>query len=285
MKRVGILVMLSFLSSLVFAQFADDFSDGDFTVNPVWSGTTSKFIIAGNELQSFGNSGGADELYLSTGSDSVLNFDWTFDVDLTFNPSTSNYLKVYLTSNQADLTSSLNGYYLRIGETGTSDTFELFRQDGSTDVKLLTGVVNFTTSVNVRIKVTRTTSGIWELFTDKGITGSFTSNGSISDVTHITTSFFGVYCKYSTASRFDMFHFDNFNVQPIFVDIIPPSLLSVSQISSTQVDVVFDENVEQISSELNANYSVDGGIGGPSSAVLDAGHVCCFGQANGGTHV
>ena len=58
MKRVGLFVLISLLSSIVFAQFNDDFSDGDFTTNPVWSGTTSKFIIDGaNQLQSFGNSG------------------------------------------------------------------------------------------------------------------------------------------------------------------------------------------------------------------------------------
>ena len=193
----------------------------------------------------------------------------TFDVNLTFNPSTSNYLKVYLVSNQSDLTGSLNGYYIRIGETGASDTFELFRQDGNTDVKLLTGQVNFTTSVNSRIKVTRNLSGVWEMFTDKGITGSFTSNGTVSDVTYTASSFFGVYCKYSTASRFDMFHFDNFNVQPIFVDVIPPSLQSVNLVSATELDVVFDENVESVTSQTIGNYTVDNGIGSPISSVLD----------------
>ena len=271
MKKGGIVVLMVLLSNLLFAQFSDDFTDGDFTANPVWGGTTSKFIIDGaNELQSSGNSGASDELYLSTPSQSILGAEWTFDINLTFNPTTSNYTKIFLVSDQSDLTGNLNGYYIRIGETGGSDTFELFRQDGGSDTKLLIGNVPFASSVNGKIRVTRDSSGVWELLTDEGNSGSFTSNGTVLDSTYKSTSFFGIYCKYSTASRFDMFHFDNFNVTGgFFVDNTPPSIQSVLPVSSNQLDVVFNENVDQATAEIIGNYSVNGGIGTPTIATLD----------------
>lgn len=272
MIRVGILVLVMSLSFFTKAQFNDDFTDGDFTANPSWGGSTTNFVIDGaNQLQSWGDSTTSDELSLTTSSQSILGAEWVFDTDLTFNPSTSNYSKTYLVSDQSDLTGSLNGYYLRIGETGTSDTFELYRQDGTANIKLFNGITPFTSSVNARIKITRDTTGLWEVFTDKAISGSYTSEGTIIDSTYKTTSFFGVYCKYSTASRFDMFNFDNFNVTGgFFVDITPPSISSFTLVSTNQIDVIFDENLDQTSAETNTNYSVDNGIGNPSAATLDA---------------
>lgn len=53
------------------------------------------------------------------------------------------------------------------------------------------------------------------------------------------------------------------------VDITPPTITAATALSSTQLDVLFSEPVEQVSAETESNYSVDNGIGNPSSALRD----------------
>jgi hypothetical protein len=51
MKKALQLIGLSMLVTLpAMAQINDNFSDGNFTANPVWSGDNSKFTVAANEL-------------------------------------------------------------------------------------------------------------------------------------------------------------------------------------------------------------------------------------------
>ena len=49
-----------------------------------------------------------------------------------------------------------------------------------------------------------------------------------------------------------------------------PFVQSVSALSNTNVDVLFSEDMDQISVETITNYSLDNGIGNPISATLDA---------------
>lgn len=278
-KRTGIkpinyffTVCLVFVKMLtVSGQVSDDFSDGDFSNSPTWSGTTADFVVNGsNQLQSNGDQAAADTLYLTTPNTLLDSVEWQFYMHLDFNPTAStNYVKIYLATDQADLTGSLNGYYLRIGETGSSDTLELWRQDGVADTKILTGNVSYGSTFDANIKVTRDQLGNWTLYSDPTAGTSFVNEGSVLDNTHTTTQQFGVYCKYSTTSRFDMYYFDNITIGTIVGDTIRPTIQSVTVISDSTLDVLYSEDIDQTTAENLTNYSVNNSIGAPSVATID----------------
>ncbi len=67
-----------------------------------------------------------------------------------------------------------------------------------------------------------------------------------------------------------------FKIQPRYAsdvvlggDTIPPTIASVSVTDGNTVEVYFSEDVDQTTAETTSNYSIDNGIGNPSSAVRD----------------
>lgn len=197
------------------AQFTDDFSDGDFTTNPVWAGNDSKFSITTNRLQLTAPAV-ADKAYLSTPSAAVNNAVWEFVVQLNFNPSSANLADVYLVSDNASLTSSLNGYFVRIGNT--SDEVSLYKQTGTTVTEIIDGLDTRLTGTTIvlKVRVMRDHQGNWRLYSDVGLTGTYTQEGTQldsvkNDVTYLSSSYFGIVCTY-TLSNAQNFFFDDFSV-------------------------------------------------------------------------
>lgn len=272
MKLLLSVLVLICASNIVLAQFQDDFSDGDITNNPTWFGEDSIFIVNGsNELQLDAYPITTDA-FLATESEAIENAVWEFQVKLDFNPSGSNYSKVYLASNTPNLKGSLNGYYVYIG--GSSDEISLFRQDGSQTEKIIAGVESSVDMgfVDTYVRVTRDEVGNWELERDTtGANTTYISEGTVFDDTYVQTFFFGVYCDY-TQTRSDKFFFDNFNITgDAFFDPDPPVLVEATPTSQTTVAVQFDKVVTELSAENINNYELDNGFGNPTTASRDAG--------------
>ncbi|MCE9537822.1 MAG: lamin tail domain-containing protein [Bacteroidetes bacterium] len=215
-----------FITSFVTAQVTDNFTDGDFTSSPVWSGDAAEFIVnTSQQLQLNNTIAGASYLSTASPTSSLNNIEWRFYIKQTFAPSSSNYGRVYLASDQANLEGSLNGYYLQFGEALSNDAVELFRQTGltSTSVARCTNG-QIAASFAIGVKVTRNASGVWSLF----------YNGTI------------------------------------VVDLTPPTIVSSAVISSTQLDVLFNENVQLATAQTLTNYSANNGLGNPTVALRDA---------------
>ncbi len=161
MKNLAFISCFLFSLSL-FAQFTDDFSDGDFTANPAWTGDVNKFLVNGDGQLQLNAPSETGTAYLSTPSTAIKDAVWEFWVKLNFTPSTSNYARFYLLSDNADLTASLNGYFLRIGYgSGTNKELNLYRQNGSSSVRLTENpaFLGGLEPVDVKIKVTRSAAG------------------------------------------------------------------------------------------------------------------------------
>ena len=191
------------------AQFTDNFSDGNFNANPLWSGTDTKFTALSNILQ-LNAPAVSENAYLSTPSASINNASWEFLVTIINGTSSSNYTDVYLVSDAAVLTGSLNGYFVRIGNT--SDEVSLYVQTGTTKTRIIDGAdarVDGSAAI-LKIKVTRNASGLWQLSSDPTTTG-YVVEGSVTNATHVSSAYAGVVCVY-TATRSHDYGFDDFVV-------------------------------------------------------------------------
>lgn len=254
----------------LFAQFTDNFSDGDFSFNPTWLGNTADFVIDNFQLRTNGPAVTPTTIYLYTNSALATDAQWEFYVNPKCATSSGNYIDIILISDVNTFTSGYNGYFVRVG--GTPDEVSLFRKTGNTELKIIDGTDGLIASSSnnpTRVKVIRDASYNWTLEADPTGTGSnYLLQGTVNDAVYTTGSFFGVLVTYSASNNMKYF-FDDFYVGNIIYDTSPPVPLSANAISATQVDVLFDENVEQTTAENVTNYSVNNGIGNPLGAVRD----------------
>ncbi len=273
-KKIIFFFYLSLFSSIFgYGQIRESFSDGDFTNDPAWVGSTTDFIVnAALQLQS-NNTVANSTFYLSTANQLANATQWEFWVRLAFNPSSANYVDAYLTASSANLSSaSTSGYFVRIGNT--DDEICLYRKQSNGSVtKIIDGVNGIlNTSNNVmKIKVIRNVNDEWTLFRDLSGTGNnYVSEGKVIDSTFKTSAYFGFLIKQSTASFFQRHFFDDIEVSSYEPDISPPKILSAFAITATTVDVLFNEPVDPVSSQEASNYSANNGLGMPVSAILDS---------------
>lgn len=265
---------LFFLSLIIFplfikAQLVENFSDGDFTSNPAWTGDASQFKV-NTSFQLQLNSSGEAVSALSTPMQLNDSTEWRFWIKLSFSPSDNNLAKVYLMSDNSDLKSALNGYFLKFGENNAGDAIELYRQDGLTATLLGRGTEGFIAAgFTISVKVKRSSTGKWNVFADATGGENYSLQFTATDNSISTSSWFGVLCKY-TSSNSTKFYFDNIFAGAVQVDNTAPEVSSVIMDASNSLTVKFSEGVNTATATVLQNYSVDNGIGNPVSAVADA---------------
>lgn len=256
MNALKILAILTYVvTATSYAQVNDNFSDNDFNANPTWSGDVSKFSVNSGKLK-LSAPAVSEAAFLSTPSSAIHNASWEFYVQMDFTPSSTNYAKVYLTADKAMLTGPLDGYFVKIGNTARD--VSLYRQNGSTEIRIIDGTddrVNGAT-VKIKIRVTRDATGRWQLYSDVGPSGNYIPEGTFTDVINTISAYFGATCVY-TSTRSDKFWFDDFNVTGTPVpDMTPPVTRSVAAIDGQHIKVLFSESLEINSAQNIENYSI-----------------------------
>lgn len=259
--------LILLFTNISYSQVVDHFSDNDFTLNPPWAGDNSKFTIDNFKLR-LQAPAATSTAYLSTTNNAINSGVWEFTLRLEFNPSSSNYVRVYLVSDQADLLGSLNGYFVLIGDP--QDEISLYRQSGSSIIKIVDGPdgrVNLSI-VDLAVKVTRDDQGNWELFSDVGVTGNFNSEGTAVDNTFKASTYFGIVCTY-TSTRSDKFYFDDLVVtgNP-YVDVDPPVLTSIEVLSSQEIALHFNESIDPVNATNPLLYALGSGTTHPSAVIF-----------------
>ena len=252
-----ILFFLWLISANLHSQIMDNFSDGDFSSNPTWSGNNADFIVnASQQLQLNNTIAGSSYLSLGHGINNLQNHEWQFWVKQTFSASSSNYGKVYLSADNSNLTSVQNGYYLLFGEANAVDAIRLFKLENGISTQLCSGMDGqISNSFTVGVKVVLTSSGTWELFADLTGGTSYITQGSANDPNILNGSYFGYACTY-TASNANKFFLDDVYVGDPILDLQAPILLQASVISPNQVDALFNEALNSTTANDAANFAI-----------------------------
>lgn len=228
------------------AQVNDNFSDGDFTLYPTWYGSNTEFIVnASHELQLNNVVGGQSQLSTSSVDTSIDNKEWRISVKQTFSGSDNNHSRIYLVANGTDLSfanatsgSNSSGYFLKLGEAGSTDAVKFFRDDGPLGiVELAAGTPGLiASSFNLNIQVLRDNVGNWNIKVDPTGGTNFTTEISIFDNTYNQTNNIGVSCIY-TSSNATKFYFDNI----YFGNTILPTVINTPNVRSVVINELYPD--------------------------------------------
>jgi uncharacterized repeat protein (TIGR02543 family) len=179
----------------------DSFTDGNFTASPVWGGSTSSWGIQANSDAAAGATGSNTVRLASTAvaatdylSSQIASWstaqEWGFWVGRRSQAYTAaNQMYIWLYANESNLTSAtVDGYRLAIGDDSGVDNIRLeYIVNGAVSSTVITssgGTTNGITDIGFLVRVTRSASGAWEIFTST----LPTANGSGAIATDIPNS-------------------------------------------------------------------------------------------------
>lgn len=269
--RYLILFGLIFLlgSGKVLAQFFDRFEDGNLSENPTWNGDLSDFTItAANELRLNAPAAGTSLLY--TPIEKYDSIAWDFYFRMEFDPSGTNKLRIYLYNEGNDFTSG-DALFLEMGENGNMDDIIVYERKNNLLKNLgkATGSNLAANPAEARIFVSYfSSSGMWQVFADY-------SKGNIllpvltfqSDFTASVNLNFGLECIY-TATRTSLFYFDDVGMNPLVEDTTPPVINNFTVTDDRNLNLGFNKIIREAILTNSANYSVNRGIGSPTSVEV-----------------
>jgi hypothetical protein len=158
-----------------------------------------------NDLQASGTNNNA---YISFQSNVINNAEWEIFVKIDAATSSSNYVRYYLASDQADLSGSLKGFFIMIGNT--ADEISLYKQSGVTRTKIIDGEDGRTASskVEICVKATRDEYGNWELFSRLLSEDDYKQEGNCLEPDVFQSNYAGFFVQYSSGNK-DKYFLDN----------------------------------------------------------------------------
>src|SRR5690606_29294161 len=193
-------LLLALLAPAALAQVVDDFSDGDFTNDPPWTGETDRFTVvpfgADFALRSDGIAAN-DTIYLATASEAAFG-RWAFTFRYEANLTNANGTRVYLVADTPELEGEVFGYYVQIG-TNNPDEIRLYRQNGPATSRVVVGAsegpVAPGTEGTLGVEVLRDPAGRWQVSVD-----GVPVIAGVQDDTYTESAAFGIWLKHSTAN-------------------------------------------------------------------------------------
>lgn len=235
-----------------FAQVLESFSDGNFTQNPTWTGTTSNFIVnKAFELQSAAQ--GASASYLFTPSAAVQHGVWECRLKIDYPTSSSNYVCLYIISDVNVLENGLKGYFVQVG--GTNDEVSLYVQEGTQKVKIIDGVDKRTDGkpLEIHVKVTRDSLSVFRLYSKLPSETDYFPEGEVLNNKVLRSKYFGLSFT-NSATTGNCYFFDDIKVSgSILPDITSPELISVKIMSQDRLRLNFSEPVDFSDFQLTIN--------------------------------
>ena len=257
-KILTLLILMIPLPSL--AQVYDDFSDGDFTDNPVWIGTESLFVVnEAKQLQLNAETAGDAWLFCDADVASGVSngeFEWRFWLREAFSPSSKNFCDIYI----------CDKYFVRFGEAGSNDVVDLQRVDDGETVSVCRGTDTFiATSFSAFFKITRNAEGLWKIFIDKTGSEDYVIEAQGVDNTYEPSGNFGIKATFS-ASNAKKIYFDDIYAGPLVIDTESPQLNNLIVLKYNKLQLDFSEPIDNVFIFDANNYHLDNNVGSPMYA-------------------
>lgn len=253
-----------------YTQILDDFSDGNFSENPSWIGSDSIFIVNDDlQLQNYAEIAGNSWLSIDYKKKNAM--EWRFWIRENFSPSANNFTDVFLYSDSQNVNDSKTAYFLRFGESGSSDVIEFFKKENGEDISLCRGNDTFiASSFSTFVKITYDESRCWRIFVDKNGSGIFNVEMEIIDNEFYEmndNACFGISCTFSN-SNVKRFYFDDFYIGEIIIDTEAPLLTNCRVVNEHQMELTFTEALdEKLALDID-NYLVDNQLNNPKNVFF-----------------
>ncbi|RAJ01691.1 lamin tail-like protein [Chitinophaga skermanii] len=234
------------------AQLSADFNHNSLQHSPPWFLVNDDFVAKDGKLQSASQQANTT-FFIATPSSLVTQTTWEWHCKLDFNPSSTNYVDVYLASQLQDLTNDANyAYFVRLG--GTSDEVSLFKKlPHQAPQKIIDGVDGFLnrSSTTCKVKVICDAQHRWQLFRDSSATGlAYKTEGTVYDNSIPSSQYFGIAIRQSTSSFFNKHYFDDIQVKPFSADTLPPRLLKTAIINANSIQLLFDKMLDVAATQI-----------------------------------
>lgn len=224
---------------LASAQISDDFSDGNYSIDPSWYGDTSEFVVEEGQLRLMALDPGSSFIYLPFHSSSPQYI--SIDFSLPFAPSGNNKLRIYPYLDRPD-PQQASGICIELGESGSTDKVRVsLLQDGEVSSVLASSSQSYGINPYLKWIVSRDLSEFSLAIQDLQSNTIEYLNGL--DIKFPEGEvFFGIECTYSE-TRKDKFYFDNLVVDTasMFRDSFPPQLIDIEVADRSNVFLYFDE--------------------------------------------
>lgn len=282
-----VLIICLFIPISLFAQFTDDFEDGDISNWTESSG--SRWSASGDSPLS--GSFSLHHIYDNTLGDhdqiSVMlptldlnagETKWKFKIKYDYNPSGGNNWNVFLSAD-ADASEmfpsgAINGYVLGVNFAESDDTLRLYKIESGNSEIITSTTLNWDDDTNPSdtsaIEVTRSSSGDWEIkYNSTGDFGSLSSIGTGNDNSFSFANYFGIYYLYTSSADRKLWIDDIEIIGQIFVDNDPPFVDSLMILSSNSLKLNFSELIDSALAVDVLNYNLDKGVGNPDSVKID----------------
>ena len=251
-KKILYTLVLYTLPFTCMGQFADDFTDGNFTSNPEWTGDNEDFIVNDDKmLQLHSQHDGAN---LFTRSALSNNVEWSFRIQVKFSPSDKNHVIVWLMVDTIHDGNISNGVYMKIGENGSNDAPQVFLRNNNVDSLILRGLDNTVSAqFDKDFKIMLYEDDKWMLYSKNHSTPTYTFEGNSTFHSNINSSWFGIHCTF-TSSNAEKFFFDNFVVRQLNSDEFAPKVNLMAQKNDSTLTIAFNTYVVNIDDVSNYRF-------------------------------
>ncbi len=253
----------------MWAQFSDNFNDGNISSNPRWQGEVSEFIVDENGRLQLTSEAISGSKMLYTSSPIGDSARWDLDVFMDFNTSSANYCRLYLAAEDTVLDTT-NCFFAQLG--GSSDNIQLWIRNNGQETLILeseSGLFdNDSTAMHLSIHYSNN-----KLSIDTGFSALQTIICTSVNLPTYNYRYFALQPVF-TSTRSTKFWFDNIHVVGK-TETVAPRVIAQKCIGPNALEITFTETISA-SSLLVQNFIVDDTLTPSSVASTNRSVVLTF---------